>query len=744
MSGSRAKQQRQDQLESTFGLPRMSAQELADFKTDYDAQQGYHGDWEEKEALLLTQTADQISKQFNSKITDGRLSTLVIESAARVMAQLPTGVVRALTKRNKGLAAIMSLFLTKYVQVRDKQQFDHLTKMRMADMYSKVYGVMPALYDLAITEDYLGPRSTILPIRSWYPQVGKYSVDDSDHNHVEVFRSAGKLEELIGKGSFNEEAIRWVLKKAKEDGGISPISADRNQTSITQQTREGGVSQDGGKGKAAKIRLVTRYENGKEGRWKTFCPDYENVIVRDIKSQDGHIPIVLKHHIPLIDSIYGLGAFERGKTIQYAMDSLVAMYMAGVQMSIFPPRIIKKGKVVLSSLEYAPGKTWIETDPTYVRDAIRNYQVSPDGLATFQSTYGWLTGSLLNQNGATDTSQTVKSTSDPSAGKTPEALKQQQSRQSAADAWDRAMMESFIGTLYERMINMAPLTPKPFTFHIFDDEIKQIADSGMPDVMDIYDSGKEALITLPKDKIGGPIYRFYIDPGTTMQQDQAAEHEIYKGLLDSFVAAPQLIAAIQASGYQVNLGEIARQYVITGGAKDPEKLISKIEQQATEGTPMGLPAGAGGQPGAPGAANIPQILSGEQPQAPEPPDPSKDPTHEFIKTHFPKLPASAQRAILTANGLPSDGLLPVEAEMVKALSSPSQFDEQGIKEDLALIEIDENSPFKAAKDPMAHLQGSQDPDVQAMFQAISSHLPAQAGQPAPAAAPAAPEMAGVA
>lgn len=742
MSGKRAKEQRQDQLESTFGLPRMSAQELADFKTDYDAQQGYHGDWEEKEALLLTQTADQISKQFNSKITDGRLSTLVIESAARVMAQLPTGIVRALTKRNRGLAAIMSLFLTKYVQTKDKHQFDHLTKMRMTDMYSKVYGVMPVLYDLSITDDYLGPRSTILPIRSWYPQVGKYSVDDSDHNHVEVFRSAGKLEGLIGKGSFNEEAIRWVLKKAKEDGGISPINADRNQTSITQQTREGGVTQDGGKGKAAKIRLVTRYENGAEGRWKTFCPDYENVVIRDIKSQDGHIPIVTKHHIPLIDSIYGLGAFERGKTIQYAMDSLVAMYMAGVQMSIFPPRIIKKGKVVLSSLEYAPGKTWIETDPTYVRDAIRNYQVSPDGLATFQSTYGWLTGALLNQNGATDTSQTVKSTSDPSAGKTPEALKQQSARQSAADAWDRSMMESFLGTLYERMLNLAPLTPKPFTFHIFDDEIKSIADSGMPDVMDVYDSGKEALITLPKDKIGGPIYRFYIDPGSTIQSDQQAEHEVYKGLLDSFVAAPQLIAAIQADGYQVHLGEIGRQYVITGGAKDPEKLISKIEQEGADGAPAGLPAQAGAP--APGG-DLAQILSGETPQPVEAPDPTKDPTHEFIKTHFPKLPASAQRAILTSIGLPADGLLPVEAEMVKALSSPSQSDEQGIKEDLALIDVDPDSPFGAAKDPMGHLQSSQDPDIQQMFQAFQSYLPAQAGQPgAPAPAPVAPEPAGVA
>jgi hypothetical protein len=737
MSGTAAKKKRKQQQDevSAIGLPKMSDEELAEFQADYDAQQSRHASWDEKESLLLTKTADQISQQFSSKITDGRLSTIVIERAARVMAQLPTGVVRALTKKNRGLAALMGLFLTKYVQVFDRAQFDHLTKLRMIELYSEVYGVQPVLYDLSVTEDYLGPSCYILPIRSWYPQAGKLSVDDSDHNHVETYVSARTVRGWKGQGSWNDKVLDYVLKQAEEKGGTSMAERDNNQQSVRERDTQANV--DGGKGDAAGIRLVTRYGQGSAGRWKSFFPDYDNIVGRDIKSRDGHIPIRTKHHIPLIDDIYGLGAFERGKTIQFARDSLVAMYMAGVQMSIFPPRIVKQGKVVMSKLDYTPGATWIETDPDYAHDAIRNYNVSPAGLETFQSTMGWLTGALLDQNGATDTSQTAKSNSDPTAGRTPEALKRQASRESAADAWAVSMMETFLQGLYERMLNLAPLTPKPFTFHIFDEDIQQIDDAGLKDVMEVFDSKKEALVTLGKEKIANTVFRFYLDGGTTQQADQQAEHEIYGDLLEHLVAAPQLITAATTDGYQVHVGEILHQYFVTGGSKDPEKLISKLEPAKGQPAQGQLPAGA---PAA-DAPDMAQIMSGQPAApAPEPPDPTKDPNHQLIMAALDKLDPNSLRKVLRSAGLPADSMLPIEAEMIKNLSQPSKTDEQGIKEDIATIEVNPSSPYGAAVDPHAHLQGSKDPMIQNAYKAImatnpgapmeATEMPAEATEPA--------------
>ena len=92
-----------------------------------------------------------------SSIHDPRLATIVIERAARVMAQLPSGKAQALTMKDNGKNELMNLVLTKYVNPNAKAQFDLLTKFRMWDVYSDVYGSFPMLVDYVISDNYIGP-----------------------------------------------------------------------------------------------------------------------------------------------------------------------------------------------------------------------------------------------------------------------------------------------------------------------------------------------------------------------------------------------------------------------------------------------------------------------------------------------------------------------------------------------------------------------------------------------------------
>jgi hypothetical protein len=240
----------------------------------------------------------------------------------------------------------------------------------MIDMYSQVYGVHSGA--LRPQRHRKVPRAQLQHILP-DPQLvsaGRQaqSIDDSDHNHVENIVSAGStVRGWKGKAPGTKQCSTIRDQASRGDGGHQPHASRRRQqpADSVRPALIRAQNVDGGKGDAAQIRLVTRYEQRHpRAAGRRSFPDHNNLVGRNIKSKDGNIPIVLKHHIPLLDSIYGLGAFERGKTIQYAMDSLVAMYMAGVQMSIFPPRITSRGKFVKSSsLDYAPGATWIETDP---------------------------------------------------------------------------------------------------------------------------------------------------------------------------------------------------------------------------------------------------------------------------------------------------------------------------------------------------------------------------------------------
>lgn len=728
-----------------------------EFNTAYNAQTPLRTGWTEKENMLISKLGDSISVQFKTRVTDSRLATIVIERSARVMAQVPTGTVHALTKKDKGKSALMSLVLGKYIVPGDEADGDHLTKMRMVDMYSQVYGVQPVLYDITVTEDYLGPGTHLLPIRSWFPQPGKRTVDDSDYNYVETYVSASWLEGQKGRGSWDVNAIDEVLSRLKDEGGESKANRPQQDKSVVEVVRD--YADDGGAGEAGQIRLITRYGNRKNGKWVTFVPRFDDIILRDCPNRDGHIPIVLKHHIPLIDSIYGLGAFERGKTLQYAMDSLNAMYLAGVAMHIFPPRIVNPEGVVVASLDYAPAATWEET----VTGSIRNYEISPTALGTFQNTYSWLTGALLNQNGTTDTTSTAAGASDPTAGKTPQALALQKQREGAADNWDRFMMEAFLQRLYERMINLVPMVPKPFSFHIFDAEIKQIEEAGLKDVAEVFESGKAAEVTAGPQHFGKGIkYRYIIDPKSTKENDDAAEHVALDEILKTLGENPQLNYYLQSAGKQLDYAKLIERWVQTGGLTNGDEIVSDLPKpkMGKDGKPvqspnlinpmlypskklservdiLKLPLWAQVQMMPMLGVQVPdaiqqyaiQLATQNPEQASKDPNAKveqavqpDDPNHEFLLKWFDQLSVPAQRKIAATIVGPEamQGILPAEAKMVQEMSSKGLSDSPAAGQE-KIPEIDPGSGYTTNLDEAhAHLASTQDPATKALYDHIMS------------------------
>lgn len=556
------------------------------YREAFDAQTPLLQSWDDKESMLISKLNDSSSPNFKSRVTDSRLSTIVFDRAGRVMSQLPSGSVHALTKADLGKSALMNLVLNKYIQPNANAQFPHLTKMRMWDLYSLVYGVQPMLYDYSITDHYIGPDCWLVPIRNWFPQPGKLSVEDSDYQFIENMVSVSWLEDKQG-GSWNNENINFVITEAKK-GGKSKSQLEFRKRTVTERQREWNTP--GGKGPAAQVRLVTKYEAGPNGHWITFCPDFDNKIIRDIANphKNGRIPIVLKHCFPLIDSIYGLGDFERGKTLQFAMDSLINLYLDGVKMSIFPPLMINTENVVASSIKYQPGGKWLVKAP----DAVKHFEGNPQGMQTFNSTYQFLVGALQAQNGTTDTSVAKADEGDPTLGKTPQALAMMKERESARDSWDRYMMETSMQNLYERMINLVSTNQeKPINLHIFDGEIKDLREAGLEDVMEVFDSGKAGKITITKNGgkgkngkygLGGCEYCYQIDIGSTMESDQTVEHQNLKELIEIYMKDPMLGYQLQQDGKKFNLGNTFERYVQTSGVPDADLIISDIDQKQVQ------------------------------------------------------------------------------------------------------------------------------------------------------------------
>lgn len=557
--------------------------------------------WDEREALLLGRLQDDGSEKTKSKVNTQDLTNIVFDGASRVMAQFPTGKIYPTSTSNNGTAALMNLVFQKYVIPNANSQFNFLVKLRLWDVYSRVYGSMPALVDYVVNDEYVGPDMWLINPHNFFPQAGVFNIHDMQYCFVDNWVTVEWLEERDKNVWKN---INKLTKDAKQ-GGVGREHGREEDKSFPQKEYETTTSETG---KYAQVKIVTRYERNK---WVTFAPDFGNIVVRSIDNphQNGKIPIVMKECYPLIDRIYGLAEFERGKTLQYAANSLVNLYLDGVKFSIFPPTISTKNGVVKDSMAFKPAAHWQEIIP----NSIRQLQISPQGINTFTETVSYLKASMLNMAATTDTS--VSKGTDPGYGKTPEALKKQSSREGARDSWDRFMMEQAIQDVFDRFIDMLSVRQeKPIPILLFGKELEQFKAQYPNEEISEFD-GTGDIEVAPEDLEGD--YRYVMDAGTTLKKDEGVENEALRDLIMLAVRVPGGLEQIAQTGKinfgdkQFDFGEAMKRFVITSGITDGEKIVRDAmpeEQQMGQQQQAQMAATQPMSPGVPGEGLAPPTM----------------------------------------------------------------------------------------------------------------------------------------
>lgn len=555
----------------------------------WDALRPIQSNWSDRERLLINRAADSYSqKSTRSHVTDGHLSTLAFERQARVAAQLPTGTIYSLSADDDKSATLMNLVLNKYILPNANSQMDSLTKLRMSGVYSSVYGACPILYDYRIDDEYIGPDFWLIAPRNFYPQPGKNSIRDCDWVMISTIVSISYLEGIAKKSktSWNTKNVQELIDAAKK-GSVPSRDIDSSRKSAIENIRTFGRPY-GDKGSAARVEIVTKYEKGTSGKWITFAPDYKDCgILRSIANphKNGRIPVVMRQCFPLIDSIWGLGDFERGITLQKAKDSLINLYLDGVKLSIFKPLKIDPSNVTMSSIKMEAGARWLMKDP----QGVMPYDSGGgDALNNFQGTFGFLSTSLANQFGSTDTTTPQRIASNPAFGKTPQAIEQQQDRESARDNWDRFQLEKTIEDLLEGMINLlAENQEKPINFHVFDSDVEQITQQFSDDKDDAPDfmkvMGKSAKLTIAKSLIKGN-YKFIVDASSTMRDDEEGQVEGLGQVISLYLEGnPQVIdQLLQNDQYQFNFGAAFKSYIYNLKINDPDSIITKMSDQGSQ------------------------------------------------------------------------------------------------------------------------------------------------------------------
>lgn len=545
-------------------------------EASFNALKGKRLIWDGAEELFHGQLNDAVTSKTKSQVFDHRLSTLTIERAYRVMSQLPVGKVKGISKNDVGDTILKNLMLEKYVIPNANAQFDFLTKLRMVDMYSNIYGSFFAMIDWDVKKNgYVGPDMWLLNIRDVFPQVGAVSIEDSDHIIVRTWQPFSYFKNLEKKDGFKN--VSEVVTKLKDKAGSKQ---NRDSDSLSKRS-EDQYDNTGTASNSGYFEVLTQYEGD---RWVDYCVDAD-LEFRDIKNphDNGELPIVCKYSIPLLDDFMGMGDMERGGSMQKVVNAVWNLYLDGVKMSIFPPVLLNKDNIAaMSSIKMGAAEKWLVRNQ--IDNAARTLQLTPQGIQTFNNTYQAANASILNLFGTSDT--TVSKDVDSTQGKTPQALKMQQARENTRDAADRFYMERFLTDTMKKMVNlMAKKQPSEVSIRMFEEEIDEIA-RNYPEVAQAYDDETGQLRVKKSDK--GQLYDWEIISGSTFALDQQSQQENLSSLMSLYINSQTpngntLVTDLDREGYTLKFGELFKRVVASSGIQDWDKiLVEKSEDEKNE------------------------------------------------------------------------------------------------------------------------------------------------------------------
>lgn len=538
-----------------------------DFTEDLQAHDDAIVEYDAYEAMSIGKTYDAQSRKTKNGLTDSATATIYLERAARVAGQLPDGEVIAFGEKDKGKGLLMDLLRMKWIYPNANAQRAFRTKMFMWQYGSSEYGWMPMYYDLNVSPSgYIGPDCWLWNPRNFIPQNGFTTITDMDYCHALAYKSPSYLQDLLDEdedGGWDKQAIRDGLEQYKQ------ALRQQDEKRDTLNAREKHAQS------MRQICIATRYENGKDGRWISFLPDYGCKVIRNIKNphKNGRIPFVIKPCIPTFDSFYNVGDFQRSKPMQFANDGLDNLYFEGIKINLFPPTVVNAQGVIKHTIKQEPGAIWMETQP----NSARRLETSTAGLSTYQAAKGMAQGAIQSIAGTTDTRANAESSMNPAFGKTPEALRKISEREGTRDNQDRQFLEEAMKELIDGMLSLIPnMQTEDIPIDLFSTEIEDIIAAGYEDVQEILkiggakttvsESGQTMRVLIDPKKLKGLEYRFELEPNSTSKK---TKDEQKQSLVEFLGFIGQLPNALQQ--YQETTGKVPdweRIFTIYGKLSD--------------------------------------------------------------------------------------------------------------------------------------------------------------------------------
>lgn len=534
----------------------------------------WHKPFNEYERVAGNKLSKTLGKNM-PRVNDGSLAASLLETPMQVYPVMQTGKFSVVDRDEQWLSEIANIIWRRRIVPKANTQASFFDKEQISIYRALRYGAQPRYNFFVSNETYTGSDWSLPYIRNVKLEPGKFSVDDCDYVFLDVFYTKLQLRKIIDQieedtkqakinkttpdTSWNVEALKQLV-----DAALTSKELDEKN----QNEREKAINASG-------IKITACFQRGIGAPFYMFSkhlPDGE--CVREWVNPDptGDLPITMQYCYENLESPYGIGRIELAGPTQNVLDYMTQAHVLATQIGLQPPKKISgpTDQTNFDSLQFAPDALW-QTGQANI-DVV---QTTSSVYTQFPGNFGLYKAQLQNLQGRTDGSVSAQS-GDPNFSKTSAGVKMQESRTNAQDNYLRNKADTAGAKMAEKMMNihMAMMSGADL-LEIAGDDLERLTKAGYFDDNEETPEPSSQDIPILYEELRGK-FKFEFDPRPEADQD---EKNRWLELIDIATSNPNVLPAIEQSGYRFNLGEAFKKVLGASGADQWEKVLDEISPE---------------------------------------------------------------------------------------------------------------------------------------------------------------------
>ena len=540
-----------DELSSTYYEAERTAK---DWFTPFD----------EYERIAGNKLSKHLGKNM-PRVNDGSLAASLIETPMQVFPNMQSGKFTAKNRKEAWINELANIIWRTKIVPGANTQASFFDKELMALYRALKYGAQPRYNFYVSTESYTGSDWSLPYIRNVKLEPGKFSVDDCDYVFLDVYYTKLQLKKIIEMNK-KEKDTTWDVKNLKKLADMAMTSKEMEEQNINERDKQ--VHSSG-------IKTTICFNRGIGAPFYMFSKHLpEGECIREWKNPDptGDLPITMQYCFENLENPYGIGRVELAGPTQNVLDYMTQAHVLATQIGLQPPKKLTGATDTanLNSFTYTPDALW-----QMGQADIELMQTTGSVYTQFPNNFGLYKSQLQNLQGRTDASVSAES-GNPQFSKTQAGVKMQQERTNSQDNYLRNKADSASAKMAKKMMNihMAKMEGADI-LDIVDDDRDRLEKAGFFDDNDMTPEPSITEIPIIYEDIRDT-FDFEYDPRPEADEDEKTR---WLELIDIVTSNPNVIPAIKADGYDLNLGEMVKKVMAATGVDGWEKVLVPIKDE---------------------------------------------------------------------------------------------------------------------------------------------------------------------